>query len=172
MSTNELDPMVSLKVCILVTLQACLLVSADPTCGLKAHRSTVLVGKHVKRSGPKPPALAAWNCTESLDDLKTGLSCMFECRVLAQIMFSNTTNVCPTVTTMTTHVVLNKHNPTDLLLVTMQSDASTSKEVTYRSVTDTSKVLRASPWTTSSTGGIVESSAGLCRPARLHRVFL
>jgi len=155
--------MVSLSLYTFMALQACFLVSASPYCSREAYPSEVLFGKHAKRPGPKPPALAAWNCAEThLNDLQTALNCLFQCRVplpRAQIMWSNNTDICPEANDPVSQVTLNKLNPTGPVLVTMQSDASPAKDATYYSVTNTSKILHASQWVTLSLGSFTDNSA-------------
>jgi len=80
-------------------------------------------------------------------------------KLLVQASASNNTDVCPISTSMASHVVLNKRNPAGPLLVPMQSDASTAKYATYFSATNTTKVLKAMQWTSSSPGSHPSGSA-------------
>ena len=154
--------MVSLSLTMVLTAQVCFLVTAAPTCGLRALNSNMVRGKNVKRPGPTPPETADWSCTEThLLDLQTALECVFECDVTVgpmprgQMVWSNNTASCPASYGLYTHVTLNRHDPTGPVLVTMQQYYLFSKDSTYFSAMNTTNVLLAMQWTTLSYGGPV-----------------
>ena len=69
------------------------------------------------------------------------------------------THTCPGTYWMTTHVALNTQDVAGSVLLTMQTETSFAKTVSYRSITNNTISYWQSPWTTSSTASFIYSSA-------------